>query len=513
MYCTKCGKEIPEGENKICEDCQKKLISEIATGEEVEKEEIKPSKKKKENKSQKTEKFEIKKDVKTKKKVWPTIITILILAIIACLATFIYEEYLKLGNTIGNIRNYGYAAKQGEWIYYLSPNEDSSKIGIFKTKAGDKEYKPECLIMEEWDILSVNVVGNYIYFIGISSEPYSEDDEIDNKIYRIRTDGTDLKVINDNEFNNNCYEIYVVHNKVYYIGTDINVYKMNIDGSNRELVLENQTGYLGITDKYIIYNVENEDETDYITYIANLDGTNQRPIIENTRIYSVNVVGNYVYYTNENMQICRVKIDGTEQSMILDVTAYNMNVSKDYIYYLNYLDEKNSNYTVAIYRVKTDGTSETPETVKILDTYSSFIDIVGDWIIYMDSDEEEGFINLVKIDGSDLIRLYTLNYEELKEIQEDEEEIRNTVEDENVVDTNTVVEGNVTNSTNTVTTQNTVNSENTVKEENKVENTNTVKTENVANTIADTNTVSNETNNTNTVINAIENTNTVTDKK
>ena len=23
-YCTKCGKEIPDGDNKVCEDCQKK---------------------------------------------------------------------------------------------------------------------------------------------------------------------------------------------------------------------------------------------------------------------------------------------------------------------------------------------------------------------------------------------------------------------------------------------------------------------------------------------------------
>ena len=29
MNCTKCGKEIEDGENKVCEECRAKLVSEI----------------------------------------------------------------------------------------------------------------------------------------------------------------------------------------------------------------------------------------------------------------------------------------------------------------------------------------------------------------------------------------------------------------------------------------------------------------------------------------------------
>ena len=29
MNCTKCGKEIPDGESKLCEECQMKLLEEI----------------------------------------------------------------------------------------------------------------------------------------------------------------------------------------------------------------------------------------------------------------------------------------------------------------------------------------------------------------------------------------------------------------------------------------------------------------------------------------------------
>lgn len=30
MNCSNCGKEIPEGENKLCEECQSKLLEELS---------------------------------------------------------------------------------------------------------------------------------------------------------------------------------------------------------------------------------------------------------------------------------------------------------------------------------------------------------------------------------------------------------------------------------------------------------------------------------------------------
>lgn len=384
------------------------------------------------------------------------ILVILIVLLIAIVRIF---NTKKVGNTIGNIRNYGYATERGRWVYFLSPNEDDSQMGIFKMKKGDKKQKSKKqIVMDSFDILSLNVNKNYIYFIAISKDAFNENDDVDNKIYKVKTDGSDLKVINDNEFNNDCYEIYVVKDKIYYIGTDENVYKMDLNGGNRELVLDKQTGYLGITDKYIIYNDQNSEQADYITSIATLDGKNQRAIIENTRLYSVNIIGDYVYYTNESKQICRVKLDGTNQEMLYDTTAYNMNVSGDYIYYLNYEDEANSNYTVCIYRVKTNGKTETPEKLKSLETYSSFIDVIDDWIIYMDSSEKEGFINLIKTNGSEEIKVYSISNETLVSDEEnvvsDDEEV---VEGEtNVVDeqapetdttnepTNSVEESNTT---------------------------------------------------------------------
>ena len=458
MNCIKCGKEIPDGENKVCEECKGKILEDVSDENEVKKEDKIDNKKQKESNN----KFSI-------NKLKPLIeIIIACLVIISLIVFLILNKNKGTGNTIGNIRNFGYSAMLDNTIYFLAPNEDSSKIGIFKVdKNGDNKKE---LFMDNLDILSLNVVGNYIYFIGIGTESLEGEDELDNKIYRIKTDGSDLKIINDNEFNNDCYEIYVVNGKVYYIGEDANIYKMNLDGTKKELVLDNGTGYLGINDKYIIYNALPEGETeetatDYVTYIRNINGTNSTKIADGKRLYSVNIVDDYIYYTNENKQICRIKTDGTDDKVIIETEAYNMNVLGDYIYYLNYKDLENEDYTVCIYKVKKDGSEET-KIIKELETYSSFIDLVGDWVLYMDSNDTVGYISLLKNDGSEEKKLFSLEYNAISEnhdhdhddedeeikIEESEvskkkdinESVENDTNEKTIVENTNVVENNVT---------------------------------------------------------------------
>ncbi len=466
MNCTNCGKEIPEGENKLCDECQNKLLEELSKEDkEAEVDSTKNEKEKKKNKSKKENKKEDIKEEKTETKAEEKeksskfklsndnlkdkkniVIAVAIIAIIVTLGILIVLKYLgilpsnNIGNTIGNIRNYGYATTDGRWIYFLSPSEDTEKVGICKVKKNGEDKKE--LLMDNFDVLSINVYKNYIYFIGIGADIYSDEDEVDNKIYRMKTDGSDLEVINDNEFNNECYEIYVLNNSIYYIGTDENIYKMKLDGTKRELVSENGTGYIGITNKYIIYNVENEAGDNYVTYIMNIDGKNARPILENTRLYSVDILGDYIYYTNTEKQIYRTKIDSGESELILDDTAYNLNLNGDYLYFLNYLDEENEDYTVALFRVKADGTQEQAENIKTLSSYSTFIDVVGNWVMYMDNDDTSGFINLVDKNGSgEEKKVYVLDYasyyEEVDNVEVPKQEGDTEAVPENNTDTNT----------------------------------------------------------------------------
>ena len=266
------------------------------------------------------------------------------------------------------------------------------------------------------EIVSINAYGNYVYFIGIESKAYNEEDEVDNKIYRMKADGSsDLEILNDNEFNNDCYEIYLINGYIYYIDENANIARMNLDGSNKSTVVENGTGYLGITEKYIIFNKPKEDNAEeYETYIMDVDGGNPRPILEGKRLYSVNIEDGYVYYSNDDKKIYRTKIDSNQEELVYDTEAYNLNVYNGYAYYLNYKDSANEDYTVCIYKVTLDPTYDGKKAE--LETYSSYLDIVDNWALYMDSNETNGYINLLSTDGTnDEVQLYLLDYEKYYE--------------------------------------------------------------------------------------------------
>lgn len=443
MNCTKCGKEIPEGDKKVCDECQKKLLEEISDAEKKEE-----NSEKKEDVKTESKEFKVKKE-KTKNKLMPyfliCLVVLIIIVVFVILGMYFYNRN-GVGNTIGNIRNYGYGTVSGNWIYYLSPNENSSSVGIFKIKKDGTDPKQLYMSDGTQEIISINVVGNYVYFIGMNTDEYTDDDSIDNKIYRMKTDGSNLEVINDNEINNNCYEMYVINGYIYYIDTNANVAKMNLDGSNKTVVSENGTGFLGITEDYIIYNVVTDQEDVYITYIMDINGENQRPIIENRRLYSVNIEGEYIYYTNDEKQICRTKIDSNNEEIISDNEAYNLNVNNGFAYYLNYKDAAQDDYTVCIYKIDLNAEDKTPVIIKELDTYSSFLNIVGNWALYMDTNEVSGFINLVNIETSEIVQLYYLDYdnyyygEDTNNEATTQDQVTNTDTNENQVSTETQTE-------------------------------------------------------------------------
>lgn len=363
------------------------------------------------------------KKIFSNKKIVVAVIIVLVVAIVGILefttgaiSNLIYIN-AGMGNSVGNIVNCGYSVAKDDYIYYVAPGENMETTNIYRAKIGTSDS--EQIFSGSYDIRALNVIGNKIYFINISTENAPDDDMVDNKIYKMNLDGSEPTIINDNEFAYDYYDMYIVNNKIYYVGTDYNVYKMDLNGGNRELVAETGTGYLAINEKYIIYNKENDDQSDYITYIRSLNGTDERAI-NSSRIYTPNIYGDYIYYINNDEVLAKAPVAGGEEEVILQNTVYNMNVSNGNIYYLNYKDEANEDYTVCIYKLSVDGGE--PQVIKELSYYASFLNVVDDYVYYMDMNEEKSFINLVNVNDSSEIQLYEWKLEELTHNHNEETE-------------------------------------------------------------------------------------------
>ena len=351
---------------------------------------------------------------KVKKFIVPIIVlAIIIVLVIIEFATHCFSNLIsskaKIGNTVGNITNCGYSVENGNYIYYVAPSENMDKVSINKV---EKEKSDSEIVFEgDYDIRSLNISNNKLYFISLSYENLSENDSVNNKIYSINLDGSEATVINDNEFANDFLDMYVVGNKIYYVGTDYNVYSMDLKGGNRQLEVESHNGFLAISNKYIVYYKEKKDNENYVTCIKSLNKNDERELT-NSRVNTPDIYGDYVYYINENTGISRINVNGGEPEVIREGSVYNMNIYNGNIYYLNYKDEANEDYTVCIFKISVDG----GEAVKIkeLAYYSSFINVVNGYIYLMDMNIEEGksFISLVNVDDSSEIILHEWKFGE-----------------------------------------------------------------------------------------------------
>lgn len=447
MNCTKCGKEIEDGENKVCEECRAKLVSEIQESEEVitEGEPKKKTKKAKAKKEVTEENNENKKGKKSKKNVFVAAVVIFIVAFIIGLGYGMYTNTLESvsGNTIGNILNSGYAVEDNHNIYFIAP--DSELVNVCIYKADKKGENIETIYSTEDTLISINSVGGDLYFLSLSPTYDDQGNNItDNKICKIGKDGNGFKVLNDNEFHDYCYEMYVVNDRIYYIGEDVNVYSMDLEGGDRQLVLGKERGYVAITEDYIIYNDyinEEENTTDFETFLYDIKTGESKVIVEDQKTYSTTILGNEIYYTDDSGIIYKKSLNdlSAEPQKICETEAYYMNVTEDGIFYMNYTDENAE--TISIFRVNLDGTDN--KVIKTLESPdgADFINIVGDWVLYTDSDGEDLFMNLTnKYDGEKNVKVYNLNIQDYwtKYLSADEGTEDATVE--NTISLDTTVE-------------------------------------------------------------------------
>ena len=351
------------------------------------------------------------------------------------------------GNTIGNIRNYGYLASDNKYLYYMCPSDTGKYVGIRKIRK-DLKGESTILIEDDWEITGINQLNGYLYFITMADKD-SETDNVDNKIHRMKVNGTNDEVINDNDFNNNCYEIYVIDNKIYYIGIDNCIYFMDLDGKNKTKLNDNATGYIGITNEYILYNMEeaNGEDVKIVTYIMDRDGKNPKKLTDG-RLNDV------------CRHISRIRTDGTGNEMLSDVVAYNLNVTEDEIFYLGYYKVENENAGVSIYRMNLDGSKN--REINRMDNYTESLCQAGNWLLYTDSTDDEGRVELLSKDGNKVNVLFRLNFADYYDLDTLKEELNNNQVTNTEIDnaTNADANNNNNSSANNVSTDNVNNTNN-----------------------------------------------------
>ena len=109
---------------------------------------------------------------KEKKKILPKIISLIIILAILTVGYFLYDygviSFKKVGNSIGNIRNLGYMAQNGKWIFFV--NEEENCIYKVDKNGNDKEI----ILDNNGEIFGLNIYKNKLYFITVKENIKSD---------------------------------------------------------------------------------------------------------------------------------------------------------------------------------------------------------------------------------------------------------------------------------------------------------------------------------------------------
>ncbi len=281
-------------------------------------------------------------------------------------------------------KNLYFGSKTADCIYKCSL-DGKGKTAICRDRAG-----------------SLRVSGQWAYYINNS----------DRLIYKVKTDGSGrlkLTAYKASDFS-------IAGGTIYYAvqspNDSLTVNRIGINGSGNSVLCTGVKSLIGAAIKWVYYM----DVQGSILKIGT-DGKNAgtlksaEPFISsrrgntpgniNNRGYKAEE-GDWIYYYNveDEGKLYGIKKDGSGNVKISDDEVSFINVMDGWIYYCAQ-DEKDTDFHIVVYKIKTDGSNK---TIVANSEFAVDMSLVGDWVYYNDANFTGGLCR-IGIDGTNQQKL------------------------------------------------------------------------------------------------------------
>lgn len=297
------------------------------------------------------------------------------------------EEYSR-GSYMGNISGAGgYAIFDEGWIYYTNVSDEDK---LYKIKADGTKRKKIC----DDEINGVDVSGDWLYYRSISEK---------SRLYRIKKNGKGREALTDDGVDRfklmDGWIYYTTSKREKKSGKSIfprKLWKMRLDGTSNTLLSEEECYEIAVFDDHIYCTIEEtEDGIASGIYVMDTDGTIIEKIADDKASY-INVADNWLYFCNrsDGYTLYKMNLDGKEREKISNDHAEYINVNRGWIYYSAMNEDRH------LYKIRLDGS----ERQKICDDKCLYICVLGERLIYMNRLGGDG-INMKRDDHNISIRL------------------------------------------------------------------------------------------------------------
>lgn len=287
----------------------------------------------------------------------------------------IFNDTYMNGNSGGNLYNGGYFCEYEGTVYFRNPNDNGALYSMDRNRNDLHKLSDDT-------VSYINADDNYIYYTRNNASKDTSFSFLNiqtHSLCRINKKGGKALVLDSDP----CLYASLIGNYVYYIHYDTKtastLYRVKIDGSERECVLNSDTiavsangqtlYYSGTSENYHVYSIDTSTGSSkeciasncyqpvfsdgYMYYIdcdnnyslARMNLTSgEVTTLTRDRVDCYNVYGSSVYYQRNDAQnpaLCRIKInDGqTEFEEVLSGNHYNINITSTYVYFMKYGDD------------------------------------------------------------------------------------------------------------------------------------------------------------------------------
>jgi Leucine-rich repeat (LRR) protein len=239
------------------------------------------------------------------------------------------------------------------------------------------------------EVYSLNIYKGKLYYYGIGHNN-DEADALEWGYYpggdvigltRMNLDGSDREIITTEL----CRYINIKNDKIYYLNENSLPSRMELDGSKQEVLVNEPCKFLYATDEKLYYCYSGA-EAGLMAKSLN-DITDQ--IIINEEVNSPIILKNAIFYLNNKGNICKYEYSTGTIRVIKECNAYSLNMNYRYIFFA-----EDSN----IFRMDYDGNN----TCIISANGTQDLFVVGDYLFYYFG----GGLTKIKDDGSEYTEYY-----------------------------------------------------------------------------------------------------------
>ena len=109
---------------------------------------------------------------------------------------------------------------------------------------------------------------------------------------------------------------------------------------------------------------------------------------------------------DEKIKALMEELESVEE-VVYKVAAYNFNVADDgYIYFFSYENQKEQKYTICLFRLKVDGTSEEAELLAKLPQSSDFLNVMNGQAFYTEKEELKSYIRMFDVNSREMSSVF-----------------------------------------------------------------------------------------------------------